>query len=76
MSIMASNTTIQSMLFAVHWCEEHYSGLPKVLKEKGLPEEWIYEVMARFNVARRTARDYLLTANAKIKLKEESWKNE
>ena len=58
---------------AINWCVQTYPDLPSILKaDDSLPDDWVNEVMGRFDVARRTARDYLFSANAKLKLKERS----
>lgn len=58
------------MRAAVEWCSREYVGLPRILKIQSLPLEWIFEVMAKWDVSRRTAIEYLMTASVKIKLRE------
>lgn len=74
---MASHRTISKMQAAVRWCMNEYSGIDKLLLKVGsYPEEWIFEVMAKWSVSKRTAREYLGVAAAKLRLTEKERKEQ
>jgi hypothetical protein len=67
---MPSAKSVFKMRAAIDWCSREYFGLPKILKASSLPDSWIYEVMAKWDVSKRTATEYLMVAAEKIKLRE------
>lgn len=56
------------MKMAIAWCANEYKGLPEVIKADKIPGDWIFETMAKWDVSKRTAIEYLNVASAKIKI--------
>lgn len=73
---MASHHATNKMKAAIDWCVHEYPAIDKIINKAKMPQEWIYEVCAKWGVNARTAREYLLIARAKIKIIEKERANE
>lgn len=71
---MASHQIVQARLRAIQYVAITYPNIHKIPEGSESWTDWCYDICERFRVSTRTAHEYMRTAKARLKRKEEEAK--